>query len=97
LDELYQARIAVVKRAQRSLKRKSNYPLSEANGDCGIQLRNRIMSLNLFFHQVKMRRGLPFSVEIPNEETLKTFSDSDAGKGLEESKSAKDMFRKLGI
>jgi DNA-damage-inducible protein J len=54
-------------------------------------------ALNLFFHQVKMRRGLPFSVEIPNEETLKTFSDSDAGKGLVESKSAKDMFRKLGI
>jgi antitoxin component of RelBE/YafQ-DinJ toxin-antitoxin module len=36
-------------------------------------------------------------VELPNEETLKTFSDSDAGKGLVESKSAKDMFRKLGI
>ena len=54
-------------------------------------------ALNLFFHQVKMRRGLPFSVEIPKEETLKTFSDSDACKGLVESKSAKDMFRKLGI
>ena len=39
----------------------------------------------------------PFSVEIPNEEPLKTFSDSDSGRGLVESKSAKDMFRKLGI
>jgi DNA-damage-inducible protein J len=54
-------------------------------------------ALNLFFHQVKMRKGLPFAVEIPNEETLKAFTDSDAGKGLVESKSAKDMFRKLGI
>ena len=54
-------------------------------------------ALNLFFHQVKMRRGLPFPVEIPNEETLKTFRDSDSGKGLVKSKSAKDMFRKLGI
>ncbi len=54
-------------------------------------------ALNLFFHQVKMRRGLPFSVELPNEETLKTFRDSDADKGLVESKSAKDMFRKLSI
>ncbi len=54
-------------------------------------------ALNLFFHQVKIRRGLPFSVEIPNEETLKAFSDSDAGIGHVESKSAKDMFRKLGI
>jgi DNA-damage-inducible protein J len=54
-------------------------------------------ALNLFFHQVKMRRGLPFSVEIPNEVTLKTFSDSDSGKGLVKNKSAKDMFRKLAI
>jgi DNA-damage-inducible protein J len=54
-------------------------------------------ALNLFFRQVKMRRGLPFSVEIHNEETLKTFSDSDSGKRLVENKSAKDMFRKLGI
>ncbi len=54
-------------------------------------------ALNLFFHQVRMRRGLPFSVEIPNEETLKAFNDSDAGKGIVECKSAKDMFRKLGI
>lgn len=54
-------------------------------------------AVNLFFHQVKMRRGLPFSVEIPNEETLKTFRKSESGKGLVESKSAKDMFRKLGI
>ncbi len=54
-------------------------------------------ALNLFFHQVKMRRGLPFPVEIPNEETLKTFNDSDAGNGLVGSKSAKEMFRKLGI
>ncbi|MGA9109352.1 MAG: type II toxin-antitoxin system RelB/DinJ family antitoxin [Smithella sp.] len=54
-------------------------------------------ALNLFFHQVKMRRGLPFPVEIPNEATLKTFRDSDSGKGLVKSKSAKAIFRKLGI
>jgi DNA-damage-inducible protein J len=54
-------------------------------------------ALNLFFHQVKMRRGLPFAVEIPNEETLKTFNDSDTGKGLVKCKSTKEMFRKLGI
>jgi DNA-damage-inducible protein J len=54
-------------------------------------------ALNLFFHQVRMRRGLPFSVEIPNESTLQSFKDSDAGTGIIECKSAKDMFRKLGI
>ena len=54
-------------------------------------------AINIFFHQVKMRKGLPFPVEIPNEETLKTFRDSEAVKGLVECKGADDMFRKLGI
>jgi DNA-damage-inducible protein J len=53
-------------------------------------------AINVFFHQVKMRKGLPFPVEIPNDETLKTFRDTDAGKGLVECKDADDMFRKLG-
>ena len=43
-------------------------------------------AINIFFHQVKMRKGLPFPVEIPNEETLKTFRDSEAGKGLVDAK-----------
>jgi len=54
-------------------------------------------AINIFFRQVKMRKGLPFPVEIPNEETLKTFRDSEAGKGLIECKDADDMFKKLGI
>jgi len=54
-------------------------------------------AINIFFRQVKMRQGLPFSVEIPNEETLQTFRDTEAGKGLVKNKDAKDMFRKLGI
>jgi DNA-damage-inducible protein J len=54
-------------------------------------------AINLFFRQVKLRRGLPFSVEIPNEETLKTFKDSEKSKGLAECADADDMFRKLGI
>jgi len=44
-----------------------------------------------------MRRGLPFPVEIPNEETLKTFRDSEAGKRLVKCKDADHMFRKLGV
>ncbi|PIP08178.1 MAG: type II toxin-antitoxin system antitoxin, RelB/DinJ family [Syntrophobacterales bacterium CG23_combo_of_CG06-09_8_20_14_all_48_27] len=54
-------------------------------------------AINIFFRQVKMRKGLPFPVEIPNEETLKTFRDSEAGKGLIECKDVDDMFKKLGI
>jgi len=54
-------------------------------------------AINIIFHQVKMRKRLPFPVEIPNDETLKTFKDSEASKGLVECKDADDMFRKLGI
>jgi len=44
-----------------------------------------------------MRRGLPFPVEIPNDETLKTVKDSEACKGLVKRKDADDMFRRLGV
>lgn len=54
-------------------------------------------AINIFFRQVKLRRGLPFPVEIPNEETLRVFHESDAGKGLVKCKNADNMFKKLGI
>ena len=54
-------------------------------------------AINIFFKQVKMRKGLPFAVEIPNAETLQTFKDSEAGQGLVLCKNAADMFKKLGI
>jgi DNA-damage-inducible protein J len=54
-------------------------------------------AINIFFRQVKMRRGLPFPVEIPNDETLAAFRDSEAGRGLTECKDADDMFKKLGV
>jgi DNA-damage-inducible protein J len=54
-------------------------------------------AINIFFKQVKMRRGLPFPVEIPNEETMITFRDSEAGKGLVECKNVDDLFKKLGV
>jgi len=54
-------------------------------------------AINLFFRQVKLRHGLPFSVEIPNETTLKAFKDSEENKGLVECEDADDIFKKLGI
>lgn len=54
-------------------------------------------AINIFFRQVKLRRGLPFPVEIPNDKTLKVFQDSEEGKGLVECKDADDMFNRLGV
>ncbi len=55
----------------------------------------------LFFHQVRLHKGLPFEVkipletEIPNETTLQTFRDTDAGKNLVEYHSLDKMFADL--
>ncbi len=54
-------------------------------------------AINIFFRQVKLRRGLPFPVEIPNEETLKVFRESEEGKGLVECEDADDIFKRLGV
>ena len=54
-------------------------------------------AINIFFRQVKLRRGLPFPVEIPNAETLLVFHESEEGKGLVECKDADDMFERLGV
>lgn len=54
-------------------------------------------AINIFFRQVKLRRGLPFPVEIPNDKTLKVFKDSEEGKGLVKCKDADDMFNRLGV
>ena len=42
-------------------------------------------AVTLFYKQVKMRRGLPFSVEVPDEE-LDAWQREEIKKGLEEMK-----------
>jgi len=54
-------------------------------------------AITLFYKQVKLNRGLPFEVRIPNETTLRTFQDTDAGRKLVRSKDAREMFNKLGL
>lgn len=54
-------------------------------------------AINLFFRQVKLVQGLPFSERIPNAETLEAIRKSDKGEELVCSDNAEDMFEKLGI
>ena len=54
-------------------------------------------AITLFYKQVELRNGLPFEVVIPNETTLRTFDETDAGKNLVVCEDANDMFEKLGI
>ena len=54
-------------------------------------------AINIFYRQVKLRRGLPFHVVVPNKTTTKVFEETDKGKNLVRCDSAEDMFDKLGI
>ncbi|MEA1949257.1 MAG: type II toxin-antitoxin system RelB/DinJ family antitoxin [Thermodesulfobacteriota bacterium] len=54
-------------------------------------------AINLFYRQVKLRNGLPFSVVIPNKTTENVFKDTDAKRNLIRCEDTNDMFDKLGI
>ena len=54
-------------------------------------------AITLFYKQVELKNGLPFDVVIPNKITLKTFSNTDAGRDLVICEDTDDMFKKLGI
>ena len=54
-------------------------------------------AFNLFLNQVRLHKGLPFEVKIPNKTTLRTFKKTDEGKELVKCKDADEMFKRLGI
>lgn len=54
-------------------------------------------AITLFLKQCELRKGLPFEVRIPNEETQRVFEDTDSGKNLKRYGSEDAMFKDLGI
>lgn len=54
-------------------------------------------AITIFYKQVKLRKGLPFNVVIPNKVTEKVFKETDANKSLVRCDDADDMFKKLEI
>ena len=52
-------------------------------------------AVNLFYRQVKLQRGLPFDVKIPNKTTLETFRKTDEGRELNEYKNMKAFLKKM--
>jgi DNA-damage-inducible protein J len=54
-------------------------------------------AFNLFLNQVRLHKGLPFEVKIPNKTTLRTFKKTDEGKELVKCKDADEMFKRLDI
>ena len=51
----------------------------------------------LFYRQVRLNRGLPFDVRIPNEVTRRTFAETDAGENIVRCENEGDMVARLGI
>ena len=54
-------------------------------------------AIQLLFHQIQLRRGLPFQVELPNVETAKVLRQSRKGNGVKHYASKKDLYRDLGL
>ncbi len=52
-------------------------------------------AINLFYNQIRLQRGLPFNVLIPNEETAQVLRETDEGKNLVKYKTIEDMFKDL--
>jgi len=54
-------------------------------------------AIQMLYHQIKMRRGLPFAVEIPNALTARTLRESKAGKGRHHFATKKELYNDLGL
>jgi DNA-damage-inducible protein J len=52
-------------------------------------------AINLFYCQIRLRRGLPFPVEVPNETTRRTFEATDRGEDLHAYETLDEMFEAL--
>ncbi len=58
---------------------------------------NTTQAITLFFKQMELKQGLPFPIELPNQETRETFEKTDRGEDLVHCDDAEDMFKKLKI
>jgi len=54
-------------------------------------------AINLFYAQVELRHGLPFGVNIPNEETAKVLKESKKGTGVKHFSTKKALYEDLGL
>jgi DNA-damage-inducible protein J len=48
-------------------------------------------AITLFFKQVTLRQGLPFTISIPNAETRRAINDALAGKNLQKAESLEGL------
>jgi len=54
-------------------------------------------AIRLFYRQVQLKKGLPFELKIPNEETLQALRDIDEGRNLKRYDDFDAMLADMGI
>jgi DNA-damage-inducible protein J len=54
-------------------------------------------TVHLLYRQIKLRRGLPFDVEIPNALTARTLRASKTGRGVKQFGSKRELYNDLGL
>lgn len=54
-------------------------------------------AVQLLYRQIKIHRGLPFEVRIPNETTARTLESSKSGKGVKRFGMKKELYADLGL
>lgn len=52
-------------------------------------------AITLFLTQVRLNKGLPFPLRIPNEQTRQAIKDAREGRGVEEFESVADWTKKM--
>jgi DNA-damage-inducible protein J len=54
-------------------------------------------AITLFYQQIRLLKDLPFEAHVPNEVTLRTFMDTDAGRNVICCENAQELFDRLGM
>ncbi len=54
-------------------------------------------AVQLLYRQIKLQRGLPFEVRIPNALTARTLKASQTGKNVKRFGSKKELYADLGL
>lgn len=54
-------------------------------------------TVHLLYRQIKLQRGLPFDVRVPNALTARTLKASRGGRGVKRFGSKKELYADLGL
>jgi DNA-damage-inducible protein J len=58
---------------------------------------NATQAITLFYRQIKINRGLPFLLRVPNETTRQTLDNTDVSKNLVYCRDAGDLLQRLKL